>query len=103
MLDAVAHHSHALPDGRSAELTVSIGVAELGIGEPFTGVVERADAALYEAKRQGRNRVCQAPAMAAVAAGTAAIAGGAAPKSDVRGVPERSPGARVTRTRASLP
>lgn len=61
MLDAIAHHTHALPDGRTAKLTVSVGVAELAVGESFVGAVERADAALYEAKRQGRNRVCQAP------------------------------------------
>jgi diguanylate cyclase (GGDEF)-like protein len=70
MLDAVAHHPHSLPDGRTAQLTVSIGVAELGIGESFIDVVERADAALYEAKRQGRNRVCQAPERQAVASVT---------------------------------
>lgn len=103
MLDAVAHHAHALPDGRLANLTVSIGVAELGVDEPFVGVVERADTALYEAKRQGRNRVCQAPAMAAVAAGTAAAEAAAAPKADARGAPARSPVARVSRARASLP
>ena len=38
-------------------LTVSIGVAELATGEDGAGLIRRIDAALYEAKRQGRNRV----------------------------------------------
>ena len=42
-------------------VTVSIGVAQHRPGESAAGLVERADAALYEAKRAGRNRVCVAP------------------------------------------
>ncbi|MDO9314669.1 MAG: GGDEF domain-containing protein [Burkholderiaceae bacterium] len=94
MLDAVGQHPHALPDGRSTQLTVSIGVAELGIAEPFIAAVERADTALYEAKRQGRNRVCKAPAMAA---------SGNEPEPDARSVPERQSVTEITRSRASLP
>jgi diguanylate cyclase (GGDEF)-like protein len=60
LLDSIAQHVHELPAGRSATLTVSIGVAELRVSEPFEAVVDRADLALYEAKRLGRNRVCQA-------------------------------------------
>ncbi len=94
MLDAVAHQVHPLPDGGSATLTVSIGVAELAVGEPFAGVVARADSALYEAKRQGRNRVCQARA-----------AGDAKPDDDLDDAPT-APAARtgdVTRSPATLP
>lgn len=38
-------------------VTASLGVAELGPGEDMSAMLERADAALYEAKRSGRNRV----------------------------------------------
>ena len=42
-------------------VTVSIGVAECITGETFTEWFQRADAALYEAKKCGRNRVHVAP------------------------------------------
>jgi diguanylate cyclase (GGDEF)-like protein len=39
-------------------VTVSMGIAALTAGEDYKSLFERADAALYEAKRTGRNRVC---------------------------------------------
>ena len=42
-------------------VTVSIGIAAGKATESFEALVERADAALYRAKREGRNRICVAP------------------------------------------
>jgi len=39
-------------------VTVSIGVTEFQPGEPLDEFVDRADAALYDAKQAGRDRVC---------------------------------------------
>jgi diguanylate cyclase (GGDEF)-like protein len=52
----------ARPDFYSrAPLTVSIGVAVTRTADDSAGsLMQRADAALYEAKRTGRNRVCEA-------------------------------------------
>ena len=41
-------------------VTISLGVAEIKRGESPEDWLHRADAALYEAKRTGRNRVCLA-------------------------------------------
>ena len=38
-------------------MTISIGVARRRPGEPSAAFVERADAALYASKRDGRNRI----------------------------------------------
>tara|TARA_R110002124_G_scaffold109676_2_gene262768 strand:- start:32035 stop:33267 length:1233 start_codon:yes stop_codon:yes gene_type:complete len=40
--------------------TASFGVAQLGDGEGLYDVMRRADAALYDAKRSGRDRICVA-------------------------------------------
>lgn len=52
-LRAGVEHSGLVPDGA---VTVSIGVAELQKDDESERWVQRADAALYEAKRAGRNR-----------------------------------------------
>lgn len=69
-----------LVDAMAAELlpvagrvTISIGVADLSVGvEDGADLLRRADAALYQAKRGGRNRVCvwTADAVASQEAGT---------------------------------
>jgi len=47
-----------VPDGESVRLTISIGVAEAEAGMAEIGdIMKRADQALYDAKRGGRNRV----------------------------------------------
>lgn len=52
-LSAVAFQTNTTP----VRLTLSCGVAEYSPGDTVDSLIERADAALYEAKRLGRNRV----------------------------------------------
>jgi diguanylate cyclase (GGDEF)-like protein len=48
-------------DGHALEMTVSVGVTEVAPGEDDVAILlQRADAALYAAKRAGRNRVVAA-------------------------------------------
>jgi diguanylate cyclase (GGDEF)-like protein len=51
-----------LHDGRVMQVTVSVGVStwHSAVGERFEELIRLADGALYRAKREGRNRVCQA-------------------------------------------
>lgn len=50
------------------KLTVSLGVATFIPGENLTAALKRADAALYAAKRSGRNRVVLAETLASLEA-----------------------------------
>lgn len=47
-------------ENRELSVTCSFGVAEYQDGESLEKLVNRADAALYHAKKMGRNRVCAA-------------------------------------------
>jgi diguanylate cyclase len=49
-----------LHDGREVFVTFSAGVTAWRSGETLQPALERADAALYEAKRSGKNRTCAA-------------------------------------------
>jgi len=58
---AIQIHTRTLP-GENLEVTVSIGVAGASLAmSGFEVLLKRADEALYEAKRTGRNRVVRAP------------------------------------------
>jgi len=48
-------------DGHEVRMTVSLGIAEIGADEDAAGVLRRADAALYRAKGEGRNRFVSDP------------------------------------------
>ncbi|HEY6482721.1 MAG TPA: GGDEF domain-containing protein [Steroidobacteraceae bacterium] len=56
------------PDGNASigQVTLSVGVAVANTGETLEGLLERADAAMYNAKRSGRNRVSVAGDTAAL-------------------------------------
>ncbi len=47
-------------DGREVFVTFSGGVTAWRAGEALDAAIERADEALYEAKRSGKNRTCVA-------------------------------------------
>jgi diguanylate cyclase (GGDEF)-like protein len=54
--DLVVEHG-----GREVKVTLSLGLAELHRGESVESWLGRADAALYRAKREGRDRYCIEP------------------------------------------
>ena len=45
-------------EGREVFVTFSAGVTAWRAGEALDAAIERADAALYEAQRAGKNRTC---------------------------------------------
>lgn len=55
VLEMVRGLTVAGPSGEATAFTVSIGVAELAPGQTVDQLLSRADAALYQAKRGGRN------------------------------------------------
>lgn len=56
--DAIEQQQLVLESGATVRFTVSVGVSSLGAADPHIDeLLRRADTALYEAKRQGRNRV----------------------------------------------
>jgi len=56
--EAVAEAKLVMPDGTALpRVTISIGVAQLVVGESVPDLLKRADAAMYRGKQEGRNRV----------------------------------------------
>jgi len=52
----IARHLFDISGEKPLEVTASLGVAQRGADEPLESLIHRADMALYEAKRAGRNR-----------------------------------------------
>jgi diguanylate cyclase (GGDEF)-like protein/putative nucleotidyltransferase with HDIG domain len=87
-------------------VTASFGVAVLDPSAPDASVeslCQRADAALYEAKRGGRNRVVVAPPVAARGRLSSPNAATARPPADVRTTLERALEKELATGRAGLP
>jgi len=63
LLTTVSTHPFPLPQ-EAGPVTISIGLSQLDVEHPISGetLIARADGALYQAKRAGRNRVTVAPA-----------------------------------------
>ena len=64
--DYVEGRTLVTPEGIPVRVTASFGIAELEDGDAAEQLVASADAALYQAKRAGKNRVELAPAPASV-------------------------------------
>lgn len=57
VMEAVEHLAEPHPASPFGRLTISIGLATLASGEAAERLLQRADDALYEAKRAGRNQI----------------------------------------------
>jgi diguanylate cyclase (GGDEF)-like protein len=62
MRRALSESSLEVTQGSRISLTASFGIAQLAPGQASEQLLSRADAALYEAKSAGKNRVSLAPA-----------------------------------------
>ena len=60
-LREAVNHAHMLYRGEEVPVPVSIGVAQAGDDEPLEAVLQRADQAMYLAKRAGGDQVAVAP------------------------------------------
>jgi diguanylate cyclase (GGDEF)-like protein len=60
---AIEIETQVLSDPKSLKVTVSIGVVEYLTDEEIKCFVHRADSAMYESKRKGRNKISLAPAL----------------------------------------
>ncbi len=59
---SVQDHPLTLPDGTTLQVTISVGIADAALSmSSFEVLLKRADEALYEAKRSGRNKIVRAP------------------------------------------
>jgi diguanylate cyclase (GGDEF)-like protein len=60
--EAIRHTAATQSDKTPPRFTVSAGVAVVGLSESLSEAIRRADSALYQAKRSGRDKVCVAEA-----------------------------------------
>ena len=60
---AIENDTQALLDPRPLTVTVSIGVVEYLTDEDIKSLVHRADSAMYESKKKGRNSISYVPAL----------------------------------------
>jgi diguanylate cyclase (GGDEF)-like protein len=57
-LRGIVQGAHFDYDGQSVSVTISLGATALSTGDTVESLIEKADSLLYQAKEQGRDRVC---------------------------------------------